>query len=39
MMKDNWSEAEERELFRLHDELGNKWAIIAAKLGGRYSSS
>ena len=23
-------------LFHLHDELGNKWAIIAAKLGGRY---
>lgn len=36
MMKDNWTEAEERLLFHLHDELGNKWAIIAAKLGGRY---
>lgn len=34
-MKDTWTETEERQLFRLHDELGNKWAIIAAKLGGR----
>lgn len=35
MMKENWTETEERLLFHLHDELGNKWAIIAAKLGGR----
>ena len=38
MMKENWTEAEERLLFHLHDELGNKWAIIAAKLGGRYQN-
>lgn len=34
-MKDSWSEKEETLLFRLHDELGNKWAIIAASIGGR----
>lgn len=38
MLKDNWTEAEERLLFHLHDELGNKWAVIAAKLGGRYQN-
>jgi hypothetical protein len=36
MLKDAWTQEEERQLFRLHDELGNKWAVIAAKLGGRY---
>jgi myb proto-oncogene protein/myb-related protein len=35
-VRDSWGEHEERLLFRLHDELGNKWAVIAARLGGRY---
>jgi hypothetical protein len=31
----NWSYEEEKYLFRLHNELGNKWAIISRKMNGR----
>jgi hypothetical protein len=33
--KEDWTEYEEMDLLRLHNELGNKWAIIAARLEGR----
>lgn len=31
----SWCAEEEETLFRLQSELGNKWRIIAMKLGGR----
>lgn len=35
--REEWALAEEKKLFELHDQLGNKWAIISQKLGvGRY---
>ena len=33
--KDEWSYEDERRMFDLHNLLGNKWAIIGQKLGGR----
>ena len=33
--KDDWGYEEEQRMFRLHNELGNKWAIIGSKLGGK----
>ena len=35
--KEDWTSEEELLLVQLHNELGNKWAVIAARLGGRYS--
>ena len=34
-MHSEWSKEEEYEMYRLHDEYGNKWAIISQKLPGR----
>ena len=36
--KDDWTCEEEEEMFNLNNELGNKWAIIGSKLGGKYLS-
>jgi hypothetical protein len=37
LSKDEWSASEELALFRLHDQLGNKWAVISQRLStGRY---
>ena len=37
LSKDEWSPSEELALFRLHDTLGNKWAVISQRLStGRY---
>jgi len=30
-----WTREEEEKLYNLHDEIGNKWAIIAQRLPGR----
>lgn len=30
-----WTREEEIEMYKLHDEFGNKWAIISQKLSGR----
>lgn len=35
--RDDWDYQEEQIMFELHNELGNKWAIIGNKLGGKYS--
>jgi hypothetical protein len=34
--KEEWSYSDEQRMFDLHNELGNKWAIIGSKLDGRY---
>lgn len=34
--KDEWSFQDEQLMVEYHNELGNKWAIIGSKLGGRY---
>lgn len=40
LSKDEWSHAEELALFRLHDQLGNKWAVISQRLNtNRYIPS
>lgn len=40
LSKDEWSPSEELALFRLHDQLGNKWAVISQRLStGRYFQS
>lgn len=31
-----WTEEEEKTMYALHDELGNKWAQIAQRMPGRY---
>jgi hypothetical protein len=31
---EEWVLEEEKRLYQLHDELGNKWAIISHRLGG-----
>lgn len=36
ILRTEWSPEEEEHLYKLHDEIGNKWAIIAQKLPGRY---
>lgn len=33
--KEEWSFADEQRMFDLHNDLGNKWAVIGAKLAGR----
>ena len=35
IVKTGWSRDEEIRLFRLHDDIGNKWAVIAQELPGR----
>ena len=35
ILRTEWSPDEEQHLYKLHDEIGNKWAIIAQKLPGR----
>lgn len=35
--KEDWTQPDEQTMFQLHNELGNKWAIIGTKLGGKYS--
>ncbi len=30
-----WTKEEEEKLYRLHDEVGNKWSAIALRLAGR----
>jgi hypothetical protein len=32
----DWSELEDKDLLRLHEEFGNKWSIIAQQIPGRY---
>jgi len=32
----DWIHEEEKELYRLHNENGNKWAVIAQNILGRY---
>lgn len=34
--KEDWSGEEEQRMFELHNELGNKWAVIGGRLGGKY---
>lgn len=36
MMVSEWTQEEEVKLYKLHDEIGNKWAVIAQKFPGRY---
>jgi hypothetical protein len=31
--KDEWTPEEEKTLFRLHNQIGNKWTDIAKELG------
>ena len=33
--KYNWTLDDEQKLIELHNELGNKWAIIGQQIGGR----
>ena len=33
--KEEWSFVDEQKMFDLHNDLGNKWAVIGAKLAGR----
>jgi hypothetical protein len=35
ILKTEWTNEEDQYLYQLHDEIGNKWAIIAQKLPGR----
>ncbi len=35
ILRTEWTTEEEQHLYRLHDDIGNKWAIIAQKLPGR----
>ena len=34
----SWTEEEEKQMYMLHNELGNKWAQIAQRMPGRYKS-
>ena len=37
LCRDSWTFEEEKRLYQLHDDYGNKWAVISHKLGqGRY---
>jgi hypothetical protein len=36
-LKEEWSYSDEQRMLDLHNELGNKWAIIGTKLDARYS--
>ena len=33
----HWTLEEENLMFSLHDQIGNKWAIISKNMCGRYS--
>ena len=33
--KEDWDYEQEQIMFNLHNELGNKWAVIGLKLGGK----
>lgn len=35
ILRTEWTPEQEQYLYKLHDEIGNKWAIIAQKLPGR----
>ena len=35
-MSSEWNEDEEHILYDMHEEVGNKWSLIAQKLPGRY---
>ena len=35
-MHSEWARDEELLMYKLHDNMGNKWAIISQKLPGRY---
>ena len=35
IMHSEWTKEEEDLMKRMHDEVGNKWAIISKKLPGR----
>lgn len=35
--REEWSYEEEQRMVDYHNELGNKWAVIGNKLGGKYS--
>lgn len=35
ILRTEWTPEEEQHLYRLHDDIGNKWAIIAQRLPGR----
>lgn len=34
---EEWKVEEENQLFEMQDDVGNKWALIASKLPGRYA--
>ena len=34
-LKEDWSRPEEEQLFALHNQIGNKWAVIGKQLGGK----
>ena len=34
--KKDWTPEEDELVYRLHNQYGNKWAIIAEQLKGRY---
>lgn len=34
-LKEDWSHQEEQQLFALHNQIGNKWAVIGKQLGGK----
>ena len=34
-MREDWTHEEELVLYKLHDEIGNKWAQIAVHMHGR----
>ena len=36
IMHSEWARDEELLMYKLHDNMGNKWAIISQKLPGRY---
>jgi hypothetical protein len=35
--REEWTRPEEDLLYALHDQLGNRWAVIGHRLGNRYS--
>jgi hypothetical protein len=35
IMASEWTAEEEQRLYHLHNEVGNKWAVIAQKFPGR----